>query len=52
MPGVIQVVRNMALDLAAVAFGPTALADHVFPLVVAIFLKWDVAWLVFFLTLF
>jgi hypothetical protein len=52
VPGVIQVVRNMALDLAAVAFSPIALADHVFPLVVAVFLKWDVVWLVFFPTLF
>jgi hypothetical protein len=52
VPGMVQVVRNMALDLMAVAFSPTALADHVFPLVVIALLKWDVACLVFFLTLF
>jgi hypothetical protein len=52
MPSVVQVVSNMALELVAVAFSPTALADHVFPHVVIAFLKWDVACLVFFLTLF
>jgi hypothetical protein len=51
MLGVVQVVINMTLDLVAVAFSPTALADHVFPHVVPAFLKWDMA-LVFFLTLF
>jgi hypothetical protein len=50
--GVVQVMRNMALDLVAVAFSPAALADHIFPHVVITFLKWDVACLVFFLTLF
>ena len=39
VPGVVQVVINMTLDLAAVAFSPTALADHVFPHVVTAFLK-------------
>jgi hypothetical protein len=52
VPGVVQVMINMTLDLAAVAFSPTALADHVFPHVVLAFLKWDMACLVFFLTLF
>jgi hypothetical protein len=31
VPGVVQVVINMTLDLVVVAFSPTALADHVFP---------------------
>jgi hypothetical protein len=52
MPGVVQAVSNMALDLVAVAFSPTALVDHVFSHVVPAFLKWDVTCLVFFLTLF
>jgi hypothetical protein len=52
VPGVVQVMSNMALDLVVVAFNPIALADHVFPHVVPAFLKWDVACLVFFLTLF
>jgi hypothetical protein len=52
VPGMVQVVINMTLDLVAVAFSPTALADHVFPHVVPAFLKWDVACLVFFLTFF
>jgi hypothetical protein len=52
VPGVVQVVNDMALDLVAVAFSSTALADHVFPLMVIAFLKWDMACLVFFLTLF
>jgi hypothetical protein len=43
---------NMSLDLVAVAFSPTALADHVFPHVVPAFLKWDMTCLVFLLTLF
>jgi hypothetical protein len=43
---------NMTLDLVAVAFSPIVLADHVSPHVVPAFLKWDVACLVFFLTLF
>jgi hypothetical protein len=34
VPGVVQVMINMTLDLTAVAFSPTALADHVFPHVV------------------
>ena len=41
MPSMVQVVINMTLDLAAVAFSPTALANHVFPHVVTAFLKWD-----------
>jgi hypothetical protein len=52
MPGVVQVVSNMALDLVAVAFSPIALVDHTFPHVVPAFLKWDMACLLFFLTLF
>jgi hypothetical protein len=52
MPGVVQVVSNMALDLTLVAFSPTVLADHIFPHMVPAFLKWDMACLVFFLTLF
>ena len=52
MPGVVQVVINMTLDLVAVVFSPTVLVDHVFPHVVLAFLKWDMACLVFFLTLF
>ena len=52
VPGGVLVVINMTLDLAAVAFSPTVLADHVFPHVVLAFLKWDMACLVFFLTLF
>ena len=45
---------NMTLNPMAVAlvFSPTALADHVIPHVVTVFLKWDMACLVFFLTLF
>ena len=52
MPGVIHVVINMTLDLAAVAFSPIALADHIFPHVVIASLQWDMACMVFFLTLF
>jgi hypothetical protein len=52
VPGVVQVMINMTLDLTAVAFSPTTLADHVFPHVVPAFLKWDMACFVFFLTLF
>ena len=52
MPGVVQLMINMTLDLATVAFSPTALADHISPHVVFAFLKWDMACLVFFLTLF
>jgi hypothetical protein len=52
VPGVVQVMINMTLDLVAVAFSPIALADHVFPHVVPAFLKWDMACLEFFLTLF
>jgi hypothetical protein len=52
VPVVVQVVINMTLDLMVVAFSPTVLADHVFPYVVPTFLKWDMACLVFFLTLF
>jgi ribosomal protein L30/L7E len=52
MPGMVQVMINMTLDLVAMAFSPISLADHVFPHVVLAFLKWDVACLVFFLTLF
>ena len=52
VPGMVQVVINMTLDLVAVAFSPTTLANHVFPHVVTAFLKWDMVCLVFFLTLF
>ena len=52
VPGMIQVMINMTLDLVVVAFSPIALADHVFPHVVIAFLKWDMVCLVFFLTLF
>jgi hypothetical protein len=52
VPSVVQAMSKMALDLVAVAFNPTALADHVFPHVVPAFLKWDMACLVFSLTLF
>jgi hypothetical protein len=52
MPGMVQVVINITLDLVAVAFSPTVQADHVFPHVVLAFLKWDMACLEFFLTLF
>ena len=41
VPGMVQVVINMTLDLTAVAFSPIALADHIFPHVVTAFLKWD-----------
>jgi hypothetical protein len=52
VPGVVQVVINMTLNLMAMAFSPTALADHVFSHVVPAFHKWDMACLVFFLILF
>jgi hypothetical protein len=52
VPSMVQVMINMTLDLVAVAFSPIALADQVFPHVEPIFLKWDMACLVFFLTLF
>ena len=52
VPGMVQVVINMTLDLTAVAFSPIALADHIFPHVVFAFLIWDIVCLVFFLTLF
>ena len=52
VPGVAQVMINMTLDLATVAFNPTLLADHVFPYMVIASLQWDMACMVFFLTLF
>jgi len=52
VPGVAQVMIYMTLDLATVAFSPTLLADHVFPHVVIASLQWDMACMVFFLTLF
>jgi hypothetical protein len=52
LPDVVQVMINMTLDLVAVAFSRTVLADHVFPHVMPAFLKWDMACLVFFLILF
>jgi hypothetical protein len=39
MPGVVQVMINITLDLMAVAFSPTALADHVLAHMVPTFLK-------------
>jgi hypothetical protein len=39
MPGVVQVVINMTLDLVIVAFSPIVIADHVIPHVVPAFLK-------------
>jgi hypothetical protein len=39
MPDVDQVMTNMTLDLATVAFSPIALANHVFLHVVIAFLK-------------
>jgi hypothetical protein len=52
VPGVVQVMINMTLDLVAVTFSPTVQVDHVFPHIMPAFLKWDMACLVFFLTLF
>jgi hypothetical protein len=52
VPDMVQIVINMTLDLMTVAFSPTVQLDHVFPHVVPAFLKWDMACLVFFLTLF
>jgi hypothetical protein len=54
MPGEDQLVVNMTLHpmVVALVFSPTALEDHVFPHVEPVFLKWDMACLVFFLTLF
>jgi hypothetical protein len=52
VPDMVQVMINMTLDLAAVAFSSTALVDHIFHHVVTAFLKWDMACLLFFLTLF
>jgi hypothetical protein len=48
VPSVVQVMINMTLDLMAVAFSPTVLADHIFPHVVLAFFKWDMVCLVFF----
>jgi hypothetical protein len=52
LPGVVQVMINMTLDLVAVVFSPIVLADHVFLHVVPAFLKWDMTRLVFLLTFF
>ena len=51
VPDGVQVVANTTLDYVVV-FHLTALADHVFPLVVIAFLKWDLICLVFFLIFF
>ena len=51
VPDGVQVVANTTLD-SVVVFHLTALADHVFPLVVIAFLKWDLICLVFFLIFF
>ena len=51
VPDGVQVVANTTLD-SVVVFHLTALADHIFPLVVIAFLKWDLICLVFFLTFF
>jgi hypothetical protein len=48
VPGMVQVMINMTLDLVVVAFSPIALVDQVFPHVELIFLKWDMTCLVFF----
>jgi hypothetical protein len=47
VPGVVQIMINMTLDLVTVAFSPTALADHIFSHMVPAFLKWDMSCLVF-----
>jgi len=52
VPGGVLVVIDMTLNLVAVAFGLIALADHVLLHVVIASLKWDMACLVFSLTLF
>ena len=52
VPDGVLVVIDMTLNLMAVLFILAALADHVCPLVVIASLKWDMACLVFFLTLF
>jgi hypothetical protein len=39
LPGMVQVMINMILDLAAVTFSPIVLENHVFPHVVPAFLK-------------
>jgi hypothetical protein len=49
---VVQVMINMTLNLVAVAFSPIALADHIFLYVEPVLLKWNMACLVFFQTLF
>ena len=51
VPDGVQVVANTTLD-SVVVFHLTALADHIFPLVVIAFLKWDLICLVFFLIFF
>ena len=51
VPDGVQVVGNTTLD-SVVVFHLTALVDHIFPLVVIAFLKWDLICLVFFLTFF
>jgi len=51
VPNGVQIVANTTLD-SVVVFSLTVLADHVFPLVVIAFLKWDLVCLVFFLTFF
>ena len=52
VPGGVLVVFNMTLNLVTVASSLTTLADHIFPLILIASLKWDMACLVFFLTLF
>ena len=44
---VAQVMINMTLDLATVAFSPVLLADHVFPHMVIASLQWNMACMVF-----
>ena len=39
--GGVLVIFNMTLNLVAVVFSPIALADHISPLMVIAFLKWD-----------
>jgi hypothetical protein len=52
VPDMVQVMINITLDLAVMAFSPIALVDHVFLYVVTALLKWDMVCLVFFLIFF
>jgi len=48
MLGGVQVVINMIMDPMVVAFSPTALAEHVFSIMVLATPKWVMVCLVFF----